>query len=528
MMILSATSLLLASLATASFQDSLRPILPGWGRHFWNQRSVVYQHPPAFDFTNVSHAVAYRFDILDDRHNLVTFTAAKPTESLAGVWTNVAVRGLVTVFCHGVDADGRDCGMAGAKRTFWKNPPFDPAKCEPGARPYAEAARKQYEFVLSLPHVRKMVETGKLDYTYAHNCYPTKMNECLIGSALRYADLKPSERERALRIACAAADCLIDLAEPEGTPLAGFTPTYAKGSTLYSAGRYAGQHLLIHPAEAGRAFVKLHRATKDAKYLAAAKRIADTYLRLQGADGTWCLKLRAKDGTPVNPNRLLPFSVCDFLLALAETTGEGAYRAAADRAFAYVEKGPLENWNWEGQFEDVQPSEPYQNLTHHPPCEAALYLLRRYPGDKARLSQARALLDFCEDQFVFWERPCRADGTTVCQPRLAKLAPKWPVLPVVLEQYEWYVPVNASLAKMIRTYLALYRTEQNPLDLAKAKALGDACTRAQCESGCIPSEWMGKIDKTAAHTTWINCQIATAEALEELDACSGSSEAVRE
>ena len=481
-MILSVASLVLASLATASFQDSLRPILPGGGRYFWNQKSVVYQHPPAFDFTNVAHAVAYRFDILDDRHDLISFTAAKPTESLAGVWTNVAARGFVTVFCHGVDAAGRDCGAAGAKRTFWKSPPFDPAKCEPGARPYAEAALKQYEFVFSMPHVRKMVETGKLDYTYEHNCYPTKMNVCLIGSALHYGELKPSERERALKIARAAADCLIDLAEPEGTPLAGFTPTYAKGNVNYTAGKYAGQNMLVYPADAGLAYLELYQATGEAKYLKAAENVAATYLRLQGDDGSWYLKIREKDGAPVNPNRLHPVGVLDFLDALFAETNDDRYREAADRAFGYFDRGPLVDWNWEGQFEDVKPSAKFINPSMYFAGSVAIRILRRWPDDPKRVAQAREILRWIEDQFVCWERPYKDEGLSF----VGRTWCDWKVEPAVVEQFHYRQPVDSKAAKVAAAFLAMHRVSGDPLDLAKARTLGDACVRMQHADGRNP------------------------------------------
>ena len=38
-------------------------------------------------------------------------------------------------------------------------------------------------------------------------------------------------------------------------------------------------------------------------------RIAETYLRLQGEDGTWYLKMNETDGSPVSGNRLVPTGV---------------------------------------------------------------------------------------------------------------------------------------------------------------------------------------------------------------------------
>ena len=73
--------------------------------------------------------------------------------------------------------------------------------------------------------------------------------------------------------------------------------------------------------------------------------------------------------------------------------------------FAWLEAHPLADWNWDGQFEDVQPCPPYANPTKHNAIDAMFEILRRFPRDKARIEQCRRILRFCEKRFVCWERP---------------------------------------------------------------------------------------------------------------------------
>jgi len=110
---------------------------------------------------------------------------------------------------------------------------------------------------------------------------------------------------------------------------------------------------------------------------------------------------------------LLLADVAKWLLPSAERGRPGADKgvnAAANRAFAFIDDGPLRTWNWEGQFEDISPAESrYQNLTKHNACDTAIYMLKRFPGDRKRLAQAREIVRYAEDQFVVWRQPCRAD-----------------------------------------------------------------------------------------------------------------------
>ena len=509
------------ALMDESRRDLRAEIRPGGGASgapFWNVNAKLFLYPPSFPFRTVPGAGAYRFEVLDDAHRRHVFDAATPDASLAPVWAALPV-GFVEVRCRALDAAGADLGEAGTRR-FWRAAPFDPAEYPPVARTYREARRAILSHLLSWPELADLEARGVPDITAGSNftSYPSKMQSAVIEAMLAAAEELPGARDRAMRLARLSAEYLLSTAEPAGAPLAGFPATYVGSGQL--AGAYAGQHMLVYPADAGQALLALHRATDETRWLAAAEEIGRTYLRLQGDDGTWFLKMNAADGSPVSRNRLVPTTVAPFLDDLAEATGDGAFREAAARAFDAIARGPLVDWDWEGQFEDVRPAERrYQNLTKHMPCETALYMLQRFPGDKARVAQAREILRFAEDQFVMWRAPCRPDGTGPWNP----IYPFWSWhTPAVLEQYSCYSPIDASSAKLIRTYLALHAAEGRPLDLAKARALGDSMVRNQDVSGRLRTYWIPESGDGSAFAgavrlprggDWFNCMVADAEAL---------------
>ena len=501
-------------------EDLAHEIRPGGreGSPFWNGRARLFIYPPAFDFKRVEGAAGYRFSALDDMHNVHCFTSSVPTASLAPVWTRIPV-GHVTLTCTAFAADGREIGVSGRRR-FWRSAPFDPAQYAPAKRSYRESCTLALDYLFRWPDLAYLEAHGEPDLSKQSNftSYPSKMQSAVIHTMLRLAETSPDRKERALRLARISADYLLRTRAPDASPLAGFTATYA--SKGQRADDFGGQHMLIYPADAGRAILALYAATKDGDLLGAARKIAQTYLRLQGEDGTWFLKMNEKDGSPVSSNRLVPTGVIAFLEELYAVTGEAQCRAAADRAFAFIERGPLSDWNWEGQFEDINPAaHRYQNLTKHNACDTALYLVKRFPGDRRRLGQARDILRYAEDQFVMWRAPCRADGTGPWRPTYPFRS--WRT-PAVLEQYSCYSPIDASAAKLIRTYLALYAAEGKPLDLAKARALGDSTVNNQDDSGRIRTYWIpeaGDNDPLAGAIRlphggdWYNCMAADVAAL---------------
>ena len=502
-----------AALAARVDDELTHEIRPGGvgGQGFWNGNAQMFMYPPSFAFGKVKGAVRYRFQIMDDQQYAHTFEADASTASLKPVWEFVP-RGLVAVFCFGIDGDSKVCGLAGQRR-FWKKAPYEPGVYPRAKRSYAEAQKMLCEYILNMPEVAGMEKNGRPDLSQKSNftSYPSKMQSALIRAMLSLAVIAPEKRARALNIAQIAADYLIEKSQRAGTPLEYFTPTYEGDGQL--SGTYMGMHMLIYPADAGAAFVGLYKATGEARYLDAARRIAATYIRLQGEDGTWFLKMYEKDGKPVSRNRLVPTSVINFMESLFEATGEAEYRASADRAFAFIDDGPLRTWNWEGQFEDIRPSESrYQNLTKHNACDTAIYMLKRFPGDKRRLAQAREIARYAEDQFVVWRQPCRADRAGY--KRVQTYPYETWMTPVALEQYSCYAPIDGSVAKLIRTWLALWEAERNPLDLAKARTLGDATVNMQEPSGRVRTYWVpepgdgtpiGKVARQPEGGDWLGC-----------------------
>lgn len=468
-------------------------------------------YAPSFAFPRVEGAVAYRFTVIDDCHVRREWKADNPTDSLSSVWESCST-GWMTVVCDGIDEKGALVRHS-SSRTFWKKAPFAQTNTLVTSRACRETARRIYDYVLSMPSTRYLLAQGCPDPSYELNTYISKMFESLIRGMIHYADLDPSSADEALKIARLAADHLILKSECAQSPLACFPLTYdgrGERGNGYVAEKYAGQVMLIYPAHVASAFVILWQRTGERKYLEQAEGIAETYLRLQGVDGTWYLKLFLGDGTPVNPNRLNPIdNVIPLLERLHAVTGKKCYREAADRAFSYVENGPLRDWNWEGQFEDIRPTEKYVNLTMHDAVATAIYLGKRFPDEVGRREQIRDLVAFGEDQFVCWDIPYKNGRSNPP----SDWYDKW-FTPCALEQYDCYSPIDGSAAKMIRGFLTLYAIGDD-VSLAKACALAATAIRVQAADGRMPTWWWrGHCDDDWAD--WMNCMLAMAGALEEL------------
>ncbi len=510
----------LAALKAQVAADLKEPVHPGGvdGRPFWNKHSEWFMYPPAFDFEHVKDAVQYKFVALDDYHCQFSFVTNTPHAALVPIWGNLQTPGFVTVRCDALDATGRTIGVAG-QRTFFKTAPYKPGTYEKGTRTFGEAALKAYDYLFNTFYIQNFLKNGKPDMSYRLNCYPSKMHSALIRAMIRYADLRKEKEADALKLARFAADYLISISQPAGTPLEFMPPTY-EGKKYFTARYFDGQNMIVYPAAVGSAYIMLYKRVGDKKYLESAEKIAKTYIKTQQDNGTWFLKIWEKDGKPVCNNYANPISICEFLEALYKVTDKSEYRLTADKAFDYIEKTIMPGWRWDGQFEDVKPVKAYYNLTKHTPLSVALYLLKRYPGDKKYIALSREYLRFSEDQFICWEKPTRSDGIGFRNRKGAKTRSpgqgnyeEWITFPTVMEQYEWYVPTAASSAKLIRMYLAMYDAEKNPLDLAKARSLGDAYTRAQYDNGRVPTQWMksyvGNIQQD-----WFNCYVADAEVFE--------------
>ncbi len=478
--------------------------------NLWAVNSTRFMYPPRIAFPRLRGAADAVCEVEGADGAKRTVAAPDGIADLAPVWDALPV-GYVHLTAK--SEKGED------KRFFWKKAMFRDGAYGKALCGYGESAAKCYRYLMDMPAMRYLVEKGEPDPAYELNCYPNKMCAAVIRGFTRHAAKNPGDAERSLAIARAAADWLISVSEPDGAPLAGFPPTYM-GDKL-SAKSYAGQVMTSYPCGAASAYIALGKSTGDGRYLDAAKRIAATYLKLQGEDGTWPLKVYAKDGKDVCPNRLMPVGVIEMFEALFAETGDARYRAAADRAFGYLERGPMSDWNWEGQFEDVRPSGKYHNLTKHDVCSSAIYALGRFPGDARWIAFAKDAERFAEDQFVDWEVPYGKDDPAVWGPFGRS---KWQMqfsswrCPAVMEQYECYVPVDASAAKLVRTWIALYKATGDELYLRKAKALGDQATAVQREDGSLPTWW--KPD-SPRHRDWLNCMIAMADALEELQDAAG-------
>ena len=241
--------------------------------------------------------------------------------------------------------------------------------------------------------------------------------------------------------------------------------------------------MMHYPADAALAYLELYDTTHDDKYLQAARRIAATYRKTQLPSGVWPLMAKVKTGEAIGPNLMVPTFAIMLIDRLSAQYKIAEYQPVAERAWRWIMENPVRRFNWDAQFEDVTPVEPYVNLAREQACDVAMRLFQRSAADPKSVALAEEMLRFAEDQFVVWEPPrpewkeivylgCNPDGDVS----------SW-ITPVVLEQYRCYAPVARSIGIMISAWQAAYKATGKELYLAKARSLANTMTVAQQHFG---------------------------------------------
>ncbi|MFA6173095.1 MAG: hypothetical protein WC701_05360 [Kiritimatiellales bacterium] len=492
----------------------VRPGIPG-EQPFWNGLAVQFMYAPAFDFKEIPGAVSYRFSVAAADDKVFDFTADKPWASLSPVWIKVTA-GKTKLTVTGLDAQGAPVGEP-MTRSFHRAAIIGKEYPEP-AMPWRESARTALEALVHSDGLRCWFTAGEPDPEVFLYRYPSKIIGAAAAALADYAAQTPPPADAAevLKAARRAADYLLSLSYPADSAWAFHPPTYhpAMYADKLQGHMVAGRYMTLCGAETGRFYLDVYAATKDAKYLDAAVRIAETYARTQLPEGSWLLFVMAQDGKPVTDNVLIPTVVIEFLDRLGQVTGDHRFDAMCEKATVWIERNPALTWNWQGQFEDVKPQPPYQNLTKHDACTFAIHLFRTAPNDPAKRALALDLLRFSEDQFVIWAKP-PVDTPTKPSPDGAANAKSsgW-MLPCVLEQYRCYAPVCASSAKLIRTYLAAYSATGDRLHLEKAKALAATLTRTQ-SNRAAPGRYLTWV-KQPSGPMWFNCELMAIQAVNQL------------
>ena len=347
---------------------------------------------------------------------------------------------------------------------------------------------------------------------------------------LMYSALPSTSKEdsaKAMTIALKMAGHLMKISKSKSPVLSAFPPTYDMefvnkrkqdpgipdpNGVNSIATKNANKLMMLYGYEYANVILNLYDRTRDDKWLKKAVAIADAYKKLQLPNGTWHLKLDYNTTAPLDTHMMMPTQFMIFLKRLEQQYGKTGYEEVIAKAHQWLKENPMKTFFWEAQFEDV-PSYPemYHNMSKYPPTFYAMYLLKYDSLSAQNINIAKELVRFSEDQFVIWENPpC---DSVLFNPWASKDTVAW-FTPCALEQYHFYVPVDASACQMINAFMSLYRATNDSVYLQKATALANSITQVQQANGEITTVWT----HSGFHTeNWLNCMILSAKTLLEFE-----------
>lgn len=458
-----------------AWAESVMPIRPGvpGKTPFWNGSAHQFIYAPAFEYKEVKGATNYRYTLFSEANGKsYRFENKVPYAPLSKVWAEVPV-GYFQFSVAGLSSKGDSIGLAGKGR-YYRAAPFNGVYHTP-VLPYDSSARLALDRLMQKDYVTYWLEHKTPKWDYINYSYPAKIYSALVIGAITHAKLKAgtADARRSTELARIIADYMLSIRFKEGTPWEYFVPTYygprsekAKKQHLKPINNFS-----IMGVDAGHAFLDLYDFTGDKKYLEAAQKIAQTYLKTQLPNGSWYQFVNHQTGEPTAPNIVIPTSIINYYDRLRNDYKMKGLEASTQKAFDWIMANPVKTFDWQGQFEDVYARPPYKNLSREQACDLAVYLFR----NNKNLALAEELVRFSEDQFILWERPV---PKVYQAPRPGGRSENW-ITPSVQEQYVFWMPVGRAAGVMMETFWEAYKATGKDIFLAKAKSLANSFTVTQ-------------------------------------------------
>ncbi len=463
-------------IALSESKIPVRPGIPGQ-TPFWNEAAFRFIYAPAFNYKTIENAKNYHYKITSLVNNKTySFKSKNPYDALSSIWTSIPI-GKFKLKVIGLSSKGDSVGYSGGGE-YYRAAPFNGIYHKP-VLPYDKSARLALDNLFNKDYVNYWRIHKAPDPSYKTYRYPSKIFSALIIGAVTSARLKPAEAKQSIDLARIIADYLLNITFSDDHALKGFPPTYYGYKEIFdqkpaSHMKYENS-MIIYGADAGHAYLDLYDYTKDEKYLQAAKRIADTYLKTQLANGSWYLFVNNQSGKNTEPIITIPTSTINYFDRLRRDYKVTGLEKATEKAFNWIMQNPVRTFDWHAQFEDIFARPPYRNLSREQACDLAIYLFRNGEGKAENVRLAEELVRFSEDQFVIWEQP---EDIQVGQPNPARRGKNW-ITPSVQEQYVYWMPVGRAAGIMIDTYWEAFKATKNEMYLAKAKSIANAFTVVQ-------------------------------------------------
>lgn len=500
-------SLRSTSFRRIALEESLTPIHPGIpGKSpFWNSFSKRFIYAPAFEFEAIPGCQKYRFIASTDVDSTIySFEAMKPWAPLTPIWHKLP-DASISLYVNAVDEERNTVRKIGEKQ-FLKSTAFPGIQNEP-AYGYKESGFRNLDHLFHQPKIQYWLKHGLPDPSYPLWSHPSKIFSAVIVGMVRYAKYFPEtgNRNQAIEIAEITARFLLNMSEPVGSPLQFWPATYWNGIPRGEHPYFENQIMTNSPTIAAMAYLDLFDFTKNREYFIAAKRIAETYKKTQGKEGTWPQLMSTKTGAAIKANKLIPTMVIELYDRFEEQYQIAEFKDSRKDAFEWCMNHPVQSFNWQAQFEDTRPQSMYKNLSREEATELARILFKE--DNPKYYALAKELLRFSEDQFVVWSagdpvlrfpwfsKDSKWNGTTRAG------GSDW-FIPCVLEQYKFYTPIARSAQLQIRAYLTAFEITGEAIYHAKSVALANALTIAQKFHG--GEEFPTHMRKNLPEENWIN------------------------